>query len=86
MEKDLFFIVAVKDEMTNTFLQPFFGENLDALQRIFSTQINTIPIWKENPSDFSLYKLGYFDQETGEIIPDTLKLCSGHSVRRKENE
>ena len=86
MEKQLFYIVAVKDELTNTFLQPTFGENMDALQRIFSTQINSLPIWKDNPTDFSLYMLGHFDAETGEIIPDIQKLVSGHSVRRKETE
>lgn len=83
MEK--FYIISVKDELTGTFLQPTFGENIDALKRIFTTQINTIAIWKENASDFSLYQLGYFDQETGEIIPEVIKLVSGHSVLRKEN-
>lgn len=81
MEK--FTIVAVKDELTNTFLQPTFGENEDALLRIFKTQINTIPIWKDNASDFSLYRLGYFNQETGEITSDIAKITSGHSVREK---
>lgn len=86
MKKNLFFIVAVKDELTNTFLQPTFGDNLDSLTRIFKTQINTLPIWKDNPTDFSLYQIGHFDQETGEIIPDLLKITSGHSVLdRKEN-
>lgn len=83
MEK--FYIVSVKDELTGTFLQPTFGENIEALKRIFTTQINTIAIWKENSSDFSLYQLGFFDQETGEIIPEVVKLVSGHSVLRKEN-
>lgn len=84
MDKTLFNIVAVKDELTNTFLQPTFGENEDALKRIFKTQINTIPIWKDNPTDFSLYNIGHFDQETGEIIPDLYKIISGHTVKERE--
>lgn len=86
MKENLFYIVAVKDELTNTYLQPTFGDNLDALTRIFKTQINTLPIWKDNPTDFSLYMLGHFDQETGEIIPDIKKITSGHSVREREEK
>lgn len=78
-----FFIVAVKDELTETFLQPTFGEDLNALIRIFKTQINTLPIWKDNPTDFSLYQLGHFDQQTGNIIPEIKKIISGHSVKER---
>lgn len=83
---EMFNIVAVKDELTQTFLQPTFGENLDALIRIFKTQINTLPIWKDNPTDFSLYLLGHFDHNTGIIVPELKKIISGHSVKeRSEN-
>lgn len=85
-KENTFYIVAVKDELTNTFLQPTFGDNLDALKRIFKTQINTLPIWKDNPTDFSLYMIGYFNQESGEIIPAIEKITSGHSVFQKGEE
>ena len=86
-KEELFEVVAVKDELTNTFLQPTFGDSEEALKRIFRTQINTIPIWKENASDYSLYRLAWFDQETGELYPDIEKLASGHAVlNRKETE
>lgn len=84
MKDNLFYIVAVKDELTNTFLQPTFGDNLDSLKRIFKTQINTIPIWKDNPADFSLYMIGHFDQETGEIIPDIEKITGGYALKEGE--
>lgn len=80
---EMFYIVAVKDELTETFLQPTFGENLEALQRIFKTQINTLPIWKDNPTDFSLYLLGHFDQKSGIIIPEMKKIISGHTVKER---
>lgn len=76
-------IVAVKDELTETFLQPQFGENKDALLRIFSHQINTIPLWKENASDFSLYSLGTFDESTGMFTSSITKIISGHAVLKK---
>lgn len=79
-----FLIVAVKDELTNTFLQPTFGDNIDALKRIFKTQINSLPIWKDNPADFSLYILGEFNQETGEILPRVEKITGGYALKEGE--
>lgn len=81
-----FNIYAVKDELTQKFLQPTFGENEDAVIRIFKTQINSLPIWKDNPSDFSLYQVGTFTEETGEIEPAYHKICSGHTVKIMEGE
>lgn len=77
-----FYICAVKDELTGKFLQPTFGEDLEAIKRTFSYQINNIPIWKDNASDFSLYKIGLFSEVSGMIIPDLEKIISGHSVRK----
>lgn len=80
-----FNIYAVKDELTQKFLQPTFGENEDAVIRIFKTQINSLPIWKDNPSDFSLYKIGEFVEETGEITACYHKITSGHTVKEEKN-
>lgn len=79
-----FYICAVKDELTGKFLQPTFGEDLEAIKRTFSFQINNIPIWKDNASDFSLYKIGLFSEVSGMIIPDLEKIISGHSVRKED--
>lgn len=81
-----FYVVSVKDELTGEFLQPTFGEDIESLKRIFKTQINTIPIWRENPSDFSFYLLGYFNQETGTLTPHIEKIASGHSVIERSKE
>lgn len=80
------YVVAVKDELTNTFLQPTFGENLLALQRLFEYQINNIDLWKANPADFSLYKLGTFEEETGIFVSNIEKLAGGRSVWKGETE
>lgn len=78
-------IYAVKDELTQTFLQPVFVEKEDEIIRIFTYQINNTPIWKDNASDYSLYYLGTFDSDSGTIIAEIpKKVISGHSVRRKD--
>ena len=79
-----FHVVAVKDELIGSFLQPTYGEDINALIRIFKTQINTVPIWKDNASDFSFYKLGEFDAETGHYVEHIEKIASGHSLIEKE--
>lgn len=84
MSGNVYTIAAVRDEMSQTFLTPIFVRNIGEAHRSFEWQINNTPIWKDNPSDFSLYRLGFFDEETGEIRIDSEKLVNGHSVRRKE--
>ena len=76
--ENTFYVVAVKDELTQTFMQPTFGDNMDALKRVFTTQLKTVPIWKENPTDFSLYLLGSFNQSTGEMTSHIEKIMSGY--------
>ena len=52
----------------------------------FTYQINNIDQWKFNSEDFSLYKIGTYDQATGTIIgiqPE--KLSGGRSVVKNES-
>lgn len=79
-----FYIVAVKDELTETFLQPIFAESKEEAIRLFKYQINNIGIWKYNASDYSFYLLGMFNTITGEILPQMAKLVSGSSVLDRE--
>lgn len=78
------FVYSVKDELTDTFMQPIFHESDLEVGRIFEYQINNTPIWKSNPADFSLYKLGTFNEETGEFNSKIEKIAGGRSVLRKE--
>ena len=73
-------IYSVKDELSNEFMQPALISNDDLAKRQFKTQVNTITLWKENASDYSLYKIGSFNNETGEIIPKIEKIAGGRSV------
>lgn len=83
-----FKIFVVKDELAGSYLQPTFIESKAEALRIFQHQINNIPLWKDNASDFSLYYIGIYDAETGHVIgaPELEKIASGHSVLRKETE
>lgn len=81
-----FFVVAVKDELTGTFLQPNFGETIAELERVFKYQINSIDLWKFNCSDYTLYKLGTFNQDTGELNPCIERLVNGRAVLETKKE
>lgn len=82
----LFNIYAVKDELTNNFMQPTFIESDKEALRLFTYQVNNIDQWKFNSEDFSLYKIGTYDQATGTIVgivPE--KLSGGRSVVKNES-
>lgn len=81
-----FFVVAVKDELTGSFLQPTFGETIAELERIFKYQINNIDLWRSNASDYTLYKLGTYNQETGELFPMIERLVNGRSLLEQKKE
>ena len=80
----VFEIVAVYDNLTESFLQPTFVPTLAEAQRIFEYQINSIPLWKANASDYDLYSLGTYNAEEGSFISLKHKICKGPAVLRKE--
>lgn len=77
-------IYSVKDELQNKFHNPVFipdGENVDdEAIRIFKYQVNNTGIWKDNPNDFALYRIGIMDDTTAVIVSDVKKICDGRSV------
>lgn len=73
-------LYAVKDNLTNGFMAPTTIRSDEEAKRSFKTQVNNIDIWRDNPSDFSLYKVGYYDDETGEIESHVEMLAGGRSV------
>lgn len=81
-------IIGVRDELTGAFFQPNFFKGEKAKEqalRLFETQVNDNPIWRNNPNDFGLYQLGEFNEETGKIkVSNIDKIASGSSVLRKE--
>lgn len=73
-------LYSVKDELTQTYLQPAYFNSEAEAKRMFKTQINNIDLWKDNSSDYSLYKVGTWDNETGTLIPIQEKIINGRSV------
>lgn len=72
---------AVKDELANRFLAPTLMNNDELAKRQFKSQINNIELWADNPADFSLYRLGTYDDETGVMTSSIEKLVGGRSVK-----
>lgn len=70
--------------MTNKFMTPLFVEESENADRIatrqFQSNLNDIPLWKNNPNDFSLYKVGIFNDEEGAAATVIEKIISGRSV------
>lgn len=71
---------AVKDELANRFLAPTLMNSEAEAKRQFKTQINNIDLWKDNASDFSLFALGTYNDETGELNSNVEKITSGRAV------
>lgn len=75
---------AVKDEMTQKFMNPTFIEADDLADKLairqFASNVNNIQLWKDNPNDYSLYKVGQFDDEEGALCCVVEKITSGRSV------
>lgn len=81
-------VVAVKDELTGAFMTPIFLKGKtwkEQALRIFKHQINEIPIWRSNSSDYSLFLLGIFNEETGIIYNynEIEKIANGRSVLKE---
>lgn len=75
---------AVKDEMTGKFMNPMFVEDNELADNLairdFKTNVNKIELWKQNANDFSLYKVGIYDDENGAEACVIDKVASGRSV------
>lgn len=81
-----FDIYAIKDEMTNRFMEPQYFRSENEAKRNFQYQINNIKMWKDNAADFSLYKLGEFSEDEGFLI-DTIcieKVIGGRALLKEE--
>lgn len=81
-----FLMCAVKDELSETFYNPVFAKSEEEMIRLFEYQINSTPLWKENPSDFSLYQLGNYNEITGEVRGNMKKIIGGRAVWRKDED
>lgn len=73
-------IYSIKDHKVG-FMSPTVDQNDSSAIRNFSYAINNGGIMNFSPNDFDLYKIGYFDDQKGnieEILPELV--VSGSSV------
>lgn len=68
-------LFSVYDSKAKTFFKPFHCQNANVAERTFRTVVNdkTTEISK-HPADYTLFFIGYFDDETGAVEP-----CSVHT-------
>ena len=76
----LFTVFAIKDDLRNMFHTPQYFKTEVEAARYFKTAINNNQDLKYNCSDFSFWKLGSFDDETGTFTSEISKEINGRSV------
>ena len=76
----LFTVYSIKDDLRNMFHTPVYFKSEAEGARYFKTSINNNDDLKYNSSDFSWWKLGTFDDETGIYTSDIEKEINGRSV------
>lgn len=79
-------VYAVKDELTNKFMQPIYIETEEEAIRWFKYVLNTTPIWKSNAAMYTLFKIGEFNDKEGFTDTNIWMIAGGLSVvERTEN-
>lgn len=78
-------ILSVFDNLANKYSTPFFIETEAEGLRLFKMTVNDPKntLIFDNPEDYSLYKLGYFDERTGSINFQPEKLADAKSVKKE---
>lgn len=56
---------SIFDITTSLYKQPFYAMNEEDAKRAFKMILKSNDLMKDNPSDFELYKVGYWEDETG---------------------
>ena len=70
---------AIKDELAGHFMAPTLFMSKAIAEREFRNSLKEIPVWRNNPQDYSLYKLGEYNEETGEIKPKIEMIGGGRA-------
>jgi len=69
--------VAVRDSAVGMYMPPWFVQHPAQAVRLFNDQVNQADSMQgKHPSDFALFHLGSYDQETGvmESLPQPVQL------------
>lgn len=83
------YIYAVKDTIQGAFMNPFYLQNDNVAMRSFKNTIQseTMNQIKMNAKDMQLFKLGEYEEATGEIVSDVQFLVNGsHYILEDKKE
>lgn len=70
-------VFALYDQKAKAFLQPFFLPNEEVAKRAMTQHLqNPDTEISKFPSDYTLFQLGDYDDNTGEIKPEKTPVCS----------
>lgn len=80
-------IYAVKDTIQGAFMQPFYLQNDEVAKRSFRQALNDDNSnWNKIALDLQLYKLGEYDDITGQILPNVEYLAQGADYVLQRNQ
>jgi len=81
-------IIAVRDQKANVFTQPFTAPSRGVALRSWGDQLNDPDNAKseqvKHPEDFSLWQIGEYDDQTGDIVvqkPEQLVIASDLRIK-----
>lgn len=84
MQRDYF---AIRDNLANAFMTPVLFDNENMAIRWFTGVVNSKEqneVIYNNPGDFELWKIGAYDNITGNLVANLDKLATGLSVKKGE--
>lgn len=84
MQRDYF---AIRDNLANAFMTPVLFDNENMAIRWFTGVVNSKEqneVIYNNPGDFELWKIGAYDNVTGNLVANLDKLATGLSVKKGE--
>jgi len=91
VERSLPIVVTLRDRITDTYTVPRVSQTSLAAQRDFAAAINNgrpgDSSLVDHPEHFTLYKIGYWNDQTGEILHTEREvICSGDDVALTASE
>lgn len=80
-----YYVYAMRDELQERFKTPQFFSKPEEAARMFGYMINNENFMRSNASDFGLYHIGFYDDETG-ILEYNMptKEIGGASIKKEE--
>lgn len=74
-------VFAIHDEKAEAFLPPFILPNQNMAKRVFADCVNSDDHqFGKNPEDYTLFRLGQFDDHAGQFLLDRTKHSLGNGV------